>query len=228
RRGGRRAGADVRRDARRALGVHVAGRRVRALPHGGAAGDHRNVRVAQRTGRARHAARDGRRRAGELPGNRADFAHAPRTAVPPGGSAGVVGGARHTLRRARRAGRRHRDLGRARHTIIMATEDSFATEYTEHAEYGDAVKIARRYVIGGRVQGVGFRWFAHDAAAREGAHGWVRNLADGSVEVFVEGEVQSIQRLEAALRRGPASAQVETFETEEHAPSGRTTGFEIR
>ena len=88
--------------------------------------------------------------------------------------------------------------------------------------------IARRYVVRGRVQGVGFRWFTHDAAVREGLHGWVRNLADGSVEVFVEGESESLWRLEAAVRRGPAYARVETVETEEHAPTGRTTGFEIR
>ena len=90
------------------------------------------------------------------------------------------------------------------------------------------MRVSKRYVIGGRVQGVGFRWFTHDVAAREGLHGWVRNLADGRVEVFVEGEIESVQRLETAVRRGPASARVETVETEEHAPSGRTTGFEIR
>jgi acylphosphatase len=48
--------------------------------------------------------------------------------------------------------------------------------------------VARRYVIAGRVQGVGFRYFAEAAAARAGVHGWVRNLPDGSVEAFVEGE----------------------------------------
>ena len=90
------------------------------------------------------------------------------------------------------------------------------------------MKVAKRFVIGGRVQGVGFRWFMHDAAAREGVHGWVRNLADGRVEVVVEGESESVQRLEAALRRGPASARVDTIEIEEHAPAGRSTGFEIR
>jgi acylphosphatase len=90
------------------------------------------------------------------------------------------------------------------------------------------MRSAHRYVIAGRVQGVGFRWFAHDAAAREGVHGWVRNLPDGRVEVFAEGETESIQRLESALRRGPAAARVEKFETEEHAPSGRFTEFEIR
>jgi acylphosphatase len=90
------------------------------------------------------------------------------------------------------------------------------------------MRSARRYVITGRVQGVGFRWFAHDAAAREGVRGWVRNLADGSVEVFAEGESESVQRVEAKLRRGPAAARVDNVTIEEHAPSGRDTGFEIR
>ena len=90
------------------------------------------------------------------------------------------------------------------------------------------MKVARRYVIVGRVQGVGFRWFAHDAAAREGLHGWVRNLANGSVEVVVEGDAESVERLEIAVRRGPPSARVERFDVEETAPAGRITGFEIR
>ena len=64
-----------------------------------------------------------------------------------------------------------------------------------------------------------FRWFTHDAAAREGIHGWVRNLADGSVEVVAEGEQESLRRFEAAVRRGPASARVETVETEVGASS---------
>jgi len=90
------------------------------------------------------------------------------------------------------------------------------------------MRVARRYVIAGRVQGVGFRWFTHDAARREGVHGWVRNLADGSVEVMAEGETTAVDRLEAAVRRGPSSAHVERVEVEEHAPAGRVTGFEIR
>ncbi|HEY2431483.1 MAG TPA: acylphosphatase [Vicinamibacterales bacterium] len=90
------------------------------------------------------------------------------------------------------------------------------------------MRTARRFLITGRVQGVGFRWFTHDAAAREGIHGWVRNLPDGAVEAFAEGDAESLQRLEAALRRGPASARVETFVTEDHPPAGRFTEFEIR
>src|SRR5260221_521624 len=76
------------------------------------------------------------------------------------------------------------------------------------------MRVARRYVIAGRVQGVGFRWFTHDAAAREGVHGWVRNLADGSVEVIAEGDEPSVDRLEAAVRRGPSSARVERYDLE--------------
>jgi acylphosphatase len=90
------------------------------------------------------------------------------------------------------------------------------------------MKVARRYVIAGRVQGVGFRWFTHDAAAREGLHGWVRNLANGSVEVVVEGEASAVDRLEAAVRRGPGHARVEGVEVEDIPPLGRTTGFEIK
>ena len=90
------------------------------------------------------------------------------------------------------------------------------------------MKVARRLVVAGRVQGVGFRWFTYDAAAREGVHGWVRNLADGSVEVVAEGDVEAIDRLEAAVRRGPASSRVEQVDAEQLAPDGRTTGFEIR
>ena len=90
------------------------------------------------------------------------------------------------------------------------------------------MKVARRYIVTGRVQGVGFRWFTHDAAAREGIHGWVRNLADGSVEVIAEGEAESMDRFEAAVRRGPGGARVAGVQTEDHAPAGRVTGFEIR
>ena len=88
--------------------------------------------------------------------------------------------------------------------------------------------VARRYVVTGRVQGVGFRWYTHDVAAREGIHGWVRNLADGSVEVVAEGDRESVDRLETSIRRGPAQARVADVETEEMPPAHRVTGFEIR
>ena len=88
--------------------------------------------------------------------------------------------------------------------------------------------IARRYVIMGRVQGVGFRFFAEAAAAREGVHGWVRNRPDGTVEAWVEGDAESVQRIEAALHRGPAGARVERVDVEDAVPTGRPSGFTVK
>ena len=90
------------------------------------------------------------------------------------------------------------------------------------------MRVARRYVISGRVQGVGFRWFTQDAASREGVVGWVRNLPDGRVEALIEGDDESVLRMERALRRGPSSARVEEVIVEPAVPSGRATGFSVR
>jgi acylphosphatase len=89
------------------------------------------------------------------------------------------------------------------------------------------VRIARRYLIAGRVQGVGFRWFAETVAAREGIHGWARNLADGRVEVQAEGDAEAIERFERALRQGPPAARVERVEVDHVDANGRDTGFTV-
>ena len=88
--------------------------------------------------------------------------------------------------------------------------------------------VARRYMISGRVQGVGFRYFTHAAAARENVHGWVRNLPDGKVEAAAEGEADAMERFEAALRHGPPGARVEQVEIEHTVPGGREPGFSVR
>jgi acylphosphatase len=85
------------------------------------------------------------------------------------------------------------------------------------------MRVARRFVISGRVQGVGFRWFAHDAAAREGVTGWVRNLADGRVEALVEGEEEAVARMERALRSGPRGARVHDVFVDDQEPGGYRT-----
>ena len=87
--------------------------------------------------------------------------------------------------------------------------------------------VARRYVVTGRVQGVGFRWYTHDVAAREGIHGWVRNLADGSVEVVAEGGEEVLGQLEARLRAGPSFASVTAVDRAPVPPRG-DAGFHIR
>ena len=87
--------------------------------------------------------------------------------------------------------------------------------------------VARTFVIGGRVQGVGFRMFVQEMAMVEGVHGFVRNLADGRVEAFAEGDQEAVDRLELKLRRGPRGSRVETFEVETATPTHRATGFAI-
>jgi len=85
----------------------------------------------------------------------------------------------------------------------------------------------RRFAVSGRVQGVGYRFFARDAAAREGIHGWVRNQPDGSVEVHAEGEADAILRFERALRQGPRGARVDDVLVEPAPPSGAWDRFFI-
>ncbi len=88
--------------------------------------------------------------------------------------------------------------------------------------------VRRRFLIGGRVQGVGFRMFAEARAAAEGVHGYVRNLPDGRVEAVVEGDEESVDRMELALDRGPIGARVESFVVEPLEATRRATGFAIR
>ena len=90
------------------------------------------------------------------------------------------------------------------------------------------MRVARRLVISGRVQGVGFRWFAHDAARREGVTGWVRNLPDGRVEAHVEGDAESVTRVERAIRQGPPGARVDSVYVDVEDASGAYKDFTIR
>ena len=90
------------------------------------------------------------------------------------------------------------------------------------------MRVARRYLISGRVQGVGFRFFAEAAAAHEGLHGWVRNLPDGRVEIEAEGEAEAIERFERHVRQGPPGAWVRQVQVDDAVPSHRETGFSVR
>jgi acylphosphatase len=67
---------------------------------------------------------------------------------------------------------------------------------------------AVRLVISGRVQGVGFRWFVCRHALALPVHGWVRNLADGAVEVEAEGDEAALRSLIADAWRGPTGSHV--------------------
>ncbi len=87
--------------------------------------------------------------------------------------------------------------------------------------------VGRRYVVRGRVQRVGFRFFIEDAARRENVRGYVRNQHDGSVEIVAEGDAEAIERFEMAVRRGPAGARVDDVAAIDLDPSNRFTGFRV-
>jgi acylphosphatase len=89
------------------------------------------------------------------------------------------------------------------------------------------MRVARRFVIHGRVQGVGFRWFVQHAAAREGVTGYVRNLPDGTVESYAEGEAEALTRFERAMRSGPPGARVKNVNVMTEDPSGGYKDFSI-
>lgn len=86
---------------------------------------------------------------------------------------------------------------------------------------------AYRYVVSGRVQGVGYRYFALREAESLGIAGFARNLPDGRVEVIAEGADEPVRRFEARLREGPAFATVTSVERVETLPRG-DAGFHIR
>ncbi len=87
--------------------------------------------------------------------------------------------------------------------------------------------IARRFLIRGLVQGVGYRYFAVRAAERHGIAGYVRNLPDGRVEVVAEGEPAAMEAFKRELERGPAYARVTGIEEIALTPTGRFRRFEV-
>jgi acylphosphatase len=86
---------------------------------------------------------------------------------------------------------------------------------------------ARRFVVRGRVQGVGFRWFVEREAHILGIGGWVRNNADGGVEVFAQGTRDQLSGLRSRLRAGPRAARVDAVEESEARPAAGTNSFRI-
>jgi len=87
-------------------------------------------------------------------------------------------------------------------------------------------KNARRYLVHGRVQGVGFRWFVQKQANLIGVRGYTRNLDDGSVEVYAIGTDAQLSELAGQLWQGPPYSEVRRVEEQEAALETRTS-FEI-
>jgi acylphosphatase len=85
-------------------------------------------------------------------------------------------------------------------------------------------KEARKYVVIGRVQGVGFRFFTENWANRLGLSGYVKNCSDGTVEAYAVGDAEALEEFKAHLEEGPRSArvdQVQEFEEQVRMSTGR-------
>jgi acylphosphatase len=87
--------------------------------------------------------------------------------------------------------------------------------------------VSRHVLVSGRVQGVGFRWFARERAQELGLAGWVRNLPDGRLELVLEGSEEPMRMMLAWLAKGPPAAGVTHVEVVERASEG-SAGFEVR
>ena len=79
--------------------------------------------------------------------------------------------------------------------------------------------MVRYFLVKGRVQGVGFRWFVHREAAALDLRGWVRNTESGHVEVVAAGDEANIERLHALLAKGSRGSRVDVIEQRDLDPS---------
>jgi acylphosphatase len=88
-------------------------------------------------------------------------------------------------------------------------------------------KLAKLYRVRGRVQGVGFRYFVEHSAKALGVRGWVRNLDDGTVEVYASGTTAQLSDLAGLLWQGPRWAEVRGVDEAEAAVEDHS-GFSVR
>jgi len=82
--------------------------------------------------------------------------------------------------------------------------------------------------VGGRVQGVGFRWFVRREAQALGLSGWVHNEPDGTVSLEAEGSRPDVEDLAQRVRSGPPGSRVDAFDMRWMQPAGSTAPFVIR
>lgn len=90
------------------------------------------------------------------------------------------------------------------------------------------MKELRLIRIHGKVQGVGYRFFATRVARRLGLKGWIQNLRDGAVEAAVEGESKAIDEWIEELREGPRYAEVSRIDQEKREFTGQYGDFDVK
>jgi acylphosphatase len=89
-------------------------------------------------------------------------------------------------------------------------------------------KVQLHVKLGGKVQGVGFRYFVRQKAAELAITGWVRNLKDGRVELLAEGARSDLERLLISAQQGPRGSQVEDVDASWEMANADLKGFEVK
>lgn len=89
------------------------------------------------------------------------------------------------------------------------------------------MKIARKFIISGIVQGVGYRFFTQRIAARHQVTGYVRNLKNGDVESLAEGDAAAVENFKNDLLTGPTHSKVEHIEETVTEPTNLYSAFRI-
>lgn len=89
-------------------------------------------------------------------------------------------------------------------------------------------KVSFSITVSGKVQGVGYRYFAQKEAYKHGVTGWVRNMANGNVEIYAEGSVQQVDRFVDNLRQGPSHSNVQDIQIQNLVNLEGCNSFEIR
>ncbi len=87
--------------------------------------------------------------------------------------------------------------------------------------------VARKFIVSGFVQGVGFRFFVQRAAARHQVRGYVKNLADGTVEALAEGDERAVENFKHDLTAGPTFSKVKHLEELVLEPNNLYSSFRI-
>ena len=85
--------------------------------------------------------------------------------------------------------------------------------------------MARHFILKGRVQGVGFRYFARQTAGELGIQGWVKNLGSGEVEIHAQGSKEAMEKFQVWMNQGPSLAVVSEVEVTEVEPQLHTNFF---
>lgn len=88
-------------------------------------------------------------------------------------------------------------------------------------------RVTQRFVVHGRVQGVGFRAFVRNVAEAFDVYGWVRNDANGSVEILVQGTEENLRSFTEQVEIGPSSSRVDKLHVQEVEPERNYQGFTV-